>query len=114
MTVFRGSLVGMWTVLTVYTVIVIENHGMGLFAVFFGDMGKMGWPGQFNLDFLFMLASSAMWVAWRHSFTPGGLLLAVVAFTGGTAFLAPYLLILSFQEKGDMKSILLGRLRAAA
>lgn len=114
MTVSRGLLVGMWTVLTVYTVIVVENHGMGLFAVFFGDMAKMDWPGQFNLDFMFMLALSATWVAWRHAFTAGGLALAVLAFNGGASFLTLYLLVVSFQEKGDMRSILLGPGRAAA
>jgi hypothetical protein len=42
-----------------YTVIVINNHGIGLLPVFFGDMAEMGWPGQFNLDFMCFLALSA-------------------------------------------------------
>lgn len=35
-----------------YTAVVASNHGIGLLQIFFGDMATMGWPGQFNLDFI--------------------------------------------------------------
>ena len=77
-------------------------------------MGRMTWPGQFNLDFMFILTLSATWVAWRHRCSIGGLGLALLAFFGGASFLCAYLLILSLQAKGDAREILLGRPRAGA
>ena len=112
MTAFRALLIAMFATLLVYTALVIAGHGWGLFPVFFGDMAKMGWPGQFNLDFMFMLTLSALWVAWRHGFSLPGLVLALIAFNGGASFLSVYLLILSFQTRGDMRAILMGPSRA--
>lgn len=66
---FRILLVLILAVLVSYMGIVIVKHGMGLFPIFFGDMMKMGWPGQFNLDFMFMLTLSVLWTAWRHRFS---------------------------------------------
>ena len=114
MLLFRVLLVIMFSVLSVYTAIVIGKHGIDLLPVFFGDMMQMNWPGQFNLDFMGFLALSAVWTAWRHHFSPLGLALAVIAFFGGTAFLTVYLLVASFQVKGDVKALLLGPQRAAA
>jgi hypothetical protein len=112
MTAFRILLAAMFVVLLGYTVIVIEGHGLNLFAVFFGDMAKMGWPGQFNLDFMLMLMLSATWVAWRHRFSPSGLGLGLLAFLGGALFLAVYLLVLSLRTRGDVRTMLLGPSRA--
>jgi hypothetical protein len=84
---------------------------MGLLAVFFGDMAAMGWPGQFNLDFMFMLTLSAIWVAWRHQFSIAGLALGVLALFGGSLFLTIYLLIVGGKAKGDVKKLLLGETR---
>jgi hypothetical protein len=111
-TAFRTLLVAMLIVLAGYTAVVISNHGPGLLAVFFGDMATMGWPGQFNLDFMFMLALSAIWVAWRHDFSVAGVALAALAFLGGALFLTIYLLIVSRQVDGDVRRLLLGSSRA--
>jgi hypothetical protein len=73
MTLFRIFLVTIIAVIGVYTAIVIANHGMGLYPIFFGDIADMTWPGQFNLDFLGFLILSGVWVAWRHAFSVGGL-----------------------------------------
>lgn len=110
---FRALLVVLWGVLVAFTAVVIANHGMNLLPIFFGDIAKMGWPGQFNLDFLCFLTLSALWTAWRGGFAPLSLVLAVVAFFGGAGFLLPYLLILTLQAKGDMASVLLGVRRPA-
>ena len=91
-----------------YTGVVIARHGPDLFPVFFGDIARMGWAGQFNLDFMCMLALSALWVAWRHRFSAAGLALALLAFIGGTPFLCIYLLIESTRSGGDMRALLLG------
>ncbi len=114
MTAFRVLLVAMFVIVAVYTAIVIAAHGMNLFAVFFADIARMGWAGQFNVDFMCFLVFSGLWVAWRHEFSPAGLGLGVVAFFGGAPFLSVYLFIASFAANGDVKELLLGKGRAAA
>jgi hypothetical protein len=93
---------------------VISNHGIGLLSIFFGDMKTMAWPGQFNLDFTFMLMFSSLWVSWRHHFSIVGLALGLLALFFGSMFLATYLFVLNWQTQGDMKEILLGKTRMAA
>ena len=112
MTALRIFLAIIFVVVGVYTADVIANHGFGLFAVFFGDMAKMDWSGQFNLDFMFMLALSALWVSWRHHFSGVGLLLGLLAFLGGAPFLSVYLFIAAGRAKGNTKELLLGKTRA--
>ena len=102
----------MFAVLTIYTVMVIGAEGWNLLGVFFADMAKMQWPGQFNLDFMLMLTLSGLWVAWRHHFSAAGLGLGVLAFFGGALFLSIYLLIQTLRTKGDMRVVLLGKARA--
>lgn len=114
MPLFRLFLLICLVGLSAYTAVTISNHGLNLLPVFFGDMARMGWPGQFNLDFMMMLALSAIWTAWRNQFSAAGLGLAVLAFFLGTSFLAVYLLILTGRSKGDMKVVLLGDSRAKA
>jgi hypothetical protein len=111
---FRVLMVAIFLVTTVYTVMVINQHGMGLLQVFFRDMLAMGWPGQFNLDFMCFLVLSALWLSWRHEFSATGLALGVCGFFGGALFLSVYLLIVSYRVNGDIKVLLLGDKRAAA
>lgn len=108
MMAFRLGVMMAWAVLVTYTGVVIAEHGMGLLPIFFGDMARMGWPGQFNLDFTIMLGLSATWVAWRHRFSGAGLALALVAFFGGAGFLCPYLFVASVLAKGEPRKLLLG------
>lgn len=112
MNLFRLFLVTCLIVIVGYTSVTIANHGMNLMPIFFGDMAEMGWPGQFNLDFMTFLALSAIWVAWRHHFSIGRLVLAVVAFNGGMLFLSIYLLFHSFKVNGDVAKLVLGEVRA--
>jgi len=112
MSAFRILLAIMITGILGYTGLVVVNHGWNLFPVFFGDMAAMNWPGQFNFDFMCFLALSGLWLAWRHQFSPGGLALSVLGFFGGIMVLAPYLFFASFKANGDMKEILLGKVRA--
>lgn len=113
MPAFRALLVAIFLVLSGYTLVVASNHGLNLLPVFFGDMAAMGWPGQFNLDFLFMLLLSGLWVGWRHQFSAIGLLLGVAAVFGGALFLSAYLLIASVRARGDIRTVLLGEARTA-
>jgi len=114
MSAFRALLILVWIVFVSYTAVVITNHGMGLLSIFFGDISAMGWPGQFNLDFLFMLMFSALWVAWRNEFSASRLMLSLCAFLGGTLFVPAYLFILTWNANGNMKAVVIGRNRAGA
>jgi hypothetical protein len=114
MTAFRAALVLLWLAVAGYTGVVVAHHGIDLVSVFFSDVRAMGWPGQFDLDFIGMLVLSGLWVAWRHDFSARGLGLGLLAAVGGILFLATYLLVLSLQSKGSMKEVLLGARRAAA
>ena len=98
----------LWAILVGYTSIVVARHGMGLLPIFFGDIARIEWPGQFNLDFTLMLTVSASWTAWRNRFRPGGLVLALLAFGFGAAFLLLYSSYLIFKHRGDPAAVLLG------
>ncbi|WP_411291398.1 hypothetical protein [Sphingorhabdus sp.] len=113
MPLFRALLVAIILIVGVYTSITISSHGIGLYAVFFGDMAEMTWRGQFNLDFLCFLILSGVWVAWRHEFTATGLVLGFAAFNLGAPFLAGYLLVQSYRTNGNVPAMLLGEARAA-
>lgn len=112
MDAFRLLLASIFLAIVGYTAVVIADHGMGLFGVFFGDIAKMGWPGQFNVDFLGFLTLSGFWLAWRHHFSPGGLALGVLGLFGGAPVLTGYLFLASLQAGGDPAVLLLGRRRA--
>lgn len=113
MTAFRAWLAVILVTLTIYTVVVAAEYGMNLFPYFFGDMAEFGWPGQFNLDFTFMLSLSGLWVAWRHEFSGVGIALGLLAFFGGALFLSVYLLLLTRAAGGDVRTVLVGPSRAS-
>ena len=100
--------------IAVYTIITIANDGFGLFAVFFGDMADMEWPGQFNFDFMWFLVLSALWTAWRNDFSTTGFGLAVLAAFGGALFLSAYLLVLIRRGAADPVTLLIGEHRVRA
>lgn len=111
---FRTLLATLLALVLGYTVPVLFREGLGpLFPTFFGAIASMGWPGQFNLDFLGFLVLSGTWLAWRHEFSPAGLALGVLGFLGGIPLLASYLLIISFRTRGDWVTLFLGPARAA-
>lgn len=114
MTAFRLFLAALGLTILLYTLPVNANHGMDLLPIFFGDIAKMDWPGQFNVDFSTFLLMTMLWVAWRNGFSVPGLLLACLVPVGGGMFTSGYVLFLSFQLRGDMAAVLLGSKRAAA
>ena len=91
--------------------VVAGRHGMDLVPIFFGDIAKLTWPGQFNLDFLCMLLLSGLFVAHRHRFSPAGIALGLLATVGGSLFLSAYLLVASLRARGDLTVLLLGEAR---
>lgn len=112
MTAFRILLALIFLVVVSYTVPVVAQHGLNLFPVFFGDIAKLGWPGQFNVDFSGFLTLSGLWLAWRHHFSPAGLALGVLGFFGGAPVLTAYLFVASLRANGDVATLLLGKTRA--
>ena len=114
MTAFRIFLAAICMTILLYTVPVVANHGADLGPVFFGDIAKMGWPGQFNLDFSSFLLMTMLWVAWRYGFSVTGLLLARLGPAGGGMLTSLYVLCRAFSVKGDLAAVLLGRDRAVA
>lgn len=112
MNAFRGLLVLLFSSVVIYTAIVVANHGLGLFPVFFGDIAKVAWPGQFNVDFMALLILSGLWLAWRHHFSATGIALGVLGFFGGAPVLTVYLFVASFRARGDVKILLLGEARS--
>ncbi len=108
MALFRIYLMALFLVIAVYTLFIGLEHGWNLVPLFFAEMQAMTWQGQFNLDFMTFLLTSALWCAWRNSFSPAGWGLALLGATGGMLFLSAYLLFLSVQAKGNIKAILLG------
>ena len=112
MTLLRTYLVLVFACLGTFTLMVGVEHGWNLLPLFFGAIAQGSWQGQFNADFMTFLGLSAIWVAWRHQFSPGGIALGVVAFFGGMMFLAPYLLWASTQANGSAAILLLGKKRS--
>lgn len=112
MKAFRIYLAVVIAALGGYTVVVGLRHGWDLLPIFFRDIAAMTWEGQFNCDFTSFLSLSALWLAWRHRFSPGGLLLGVLGFFGGMMVLAPYLLYASSQTGNDVTALLVGPDRA--
>lgn len=111
---FRLLLITMLLTIIVYTGLVGLVHGWDLVAVFFGDIARMNWPGQFNMDFMSFLLLSGLWTMWRNNFSPAGIGLGLVAVFFGILFLSIYLLVLISRSNGDIREILLGKDRAAA
>ncbi|MCB0060303.1 MAG: hypothetical protein KDE45_24855 [Caldilineaceae bacterium] len=112
MTLFRAFLATCFIAIVGYTSVTIANHGANLLPVFFGDMAAMGWPGQFNLDFMTFLLLAGLWVSWRHHFSAKGIALGLVAVFGGMLFMSAYLLVHSVKTRGDIAALLLGEERA--
>lgn len=109
---FRALLIVIFIWIAGYTVVTISQDGINLFPQFFGDLAEMGWAGQFNADFMCFLALSALWLSWRHQFTPAGLALGVCGFFGGALFLSAYLLYALSNAEGDVQVLLMGEARA--
>ena len=109
---FRLLLIAIIAILSLYTVVVISQQGVDFLTPFYADIAKMGWPGQFNMDFHAFLILGSIWLMWRHHFSGAGILLGLLVFPLGAPYLCSYLLVASFKANGDAKTLLLGIERA--
>ena len=114
MTAFRLLLILILLGLGAYTAVTVSAHGLNFYPDYFGDLGAMGWPGQFNLDFTFLLVLAALWIAWREHFAPIGLAIGAAVFFGGALVVCAYLLVASLSAGGNASVLLLGRKRVVA
>jgi hypothetical protein len=89
MNAFRTVLAAAFLAIAGHTLVVLANHGLHPLPVFFGDMTRMQWPGQFNLDFMCLLLLAGLWANWRHQFSVAGVVLGLVAVFGGLAVRIP-------------------------
>lgn len=112
MTAYRTLLIAMFVGILAYTLVVGVNEGWNLLPVFFEGIVALTWSGQFNFDFTCFLVMAGLWIAWRHHFSLGGIALGLLGTVGGILVVAPYLLVATFQAKGDMHMVLLGQKRA--
>lgn len=113
MNALRTLLLIMFAAVGSYTIAVAMTEGPNLIPEI-ATIATIGWRGQFHADFLCYLLLSALWVAWRHQFTAGGIVLAVLAANLGILFLSIYLIVISFSSRGRSAVILLGPQRADA
>ena len=112
MSFLRTLIIALTLIIAVYTVAVLPGHGINLVKFGVRDILAVTWPGQFLLDFICYLLLSAIWVVWRHGFTPAGWALGAVASVGGMLFFGPYLVIQIMRTGGDPVALLLGPDRA--
>lgn len=108
MALLRIVVIVLFAVLAIYTAVVLTNHGTGFGPVFMADLYAMNWSGQFNLDFFTYLVLSSLWIAWRHAFSPLGIVLALIGLIGGMLYFAIYLFVAIIRADGDMHALLLG------
>jgi len=108
MTTFRAILVMLTIAIFGYTIPVTMKYGLNILPLFFGEISALNWQGQFNLDFLCFLILSAAWLMWRYRFSGKGIMFGILGLILGMSFLAPFLLITSYQTNGNMREILMG------
>ena len=102
-------LIAVWTNVSGW--LVIYHQDWNLFAVLTNNLSTLSWNHQFNADLLGYLFFSALWIAWRHKFKGAFILFGLIVGFLGNAFMAPYLLFLTYKENGDISKILLGERR---
>ena len=96
------------SILLVYTIFAFQTDGANLFDIMIANIASLGWSGQFNLDFLCYLILSGLWIIWRNNYSLISIVFSILAATIGILFLAPYLIYLLTQEKGNLKRLLIG------
>lgn len=94
--------------LLTYTALAIESEGANFAQVFISNISSFTWNGQFNLDFACYLMLSAIWIIWRGNNSTTSILSAIAAMVLGIVFFAPYLILLTIQAKGNIKTVLIG------
>lgn len=90
------------------TLLAITNTGWNWPVIFFGDILRLNWRSQFNVDFLIHLLLFATWISWREGFTPKGHVFGFLGIFMGGMFGFPYILVALYRAKGNPKQFFLG------
>jgi hypothetical protein len=90
------------------SIYVVMAMGINWPAVYVGDILSLNWRSHINVDFLLHLCLLASWVSWREGFTVHGFLLGFLCIFLGATFGFPYLLLATYEAKGDPEALLLG------
>jgi hypothetical protein len=108
LTGFRVALGIAWAVLFTVSVHAVQSMGVNAAgAVFIGDFAHP-WRAQFNTDFTIHLLLAAAWMIYRSRSWLVGVVCAILAINLGGVFTLAYLLVATFQAKGDFAIVLLG------
>lgn len=105
---FRVLVAALFVGIIGYTIMVVSNYGWNLIPAYISAIAEVSWQGQFTVDFSFYLLLSAVWITWRHRYSPLGFTLGGLALIGGMMFFAPYLLVASIRARGEITPFLLG------
>jgi hypothetical protein len=97
-----------WLVLAGLTIRAVYSDGLTIAPfIYFSDF-VFPWRAQFNFDFLGYLAIGSSWIVYREPSRVRGLIFAGLHFLCGGMFLLPYLAVLIYLSKGNLRSVLLG------
>jgi len=108
MTLLRAFLLASTLLIFPISIYVIVTMGINWTTVYVDDLRKLDWHAQFDTDFLIYLCLLAIWVTWREGLNPKGFLFGFLSFSCGSLFACPYLLVATYNAKGDPKAVLLG------
>ena len=109
MTNLRNLIIVLFGALTIYTLFSVSIEGPNFIPGFVSDLISLSWKGQVNLDLITFTTLSGLWVAWRHNFSGGGILMGVAVLVGAMMVFAPYLLYVISKSKGDFTVLLMGQ-----
>ena len=108
MTSLRISLVVFTLIIFAVTIVVVAGHGILRPITFFSDLIALNWRSQFNADLLMHLFLMGCWIGWREGFGLKGCTFWFLSPLLGGMFTFPYVLVISYQARGNMSEILLG------
>lgn len=111
MTTLRRLVLALFAALAIYTLMTVSTHGPNFVPGFTADLLSLSWRGQVNLDLITFTTLAGLWVAWRHKFSTGGVMMGLLVFLGAMLLFAPYLLYATGKARGDFAVLLLGEHR---
>lgn len=108
MTLFRILLSILIVTIYATTLVTMSLNGADFLTAYFSALVSGTWQGQFNLDFGMYLVLSALWIMWRGGFGASVVMIGLAAGLLGMLVFAPYVLWISYKERGDVQQIFLG------
>jgi len=104
----RAILLLVWVGVMYVTVVAVANYGVGNASdIFSADVAALNWRAQFDVDLLAHMLLVGIWIAWRHKFSVGGIVLGLLCIMG-SLFSLLYVVYLSFHHKGNIVAMLVG------